>query len=167
MTKVIISVFLSVFLPIFLAAAETGDYQTFPFVRNFEKTDYKAGTQNWDITESGTKIMYFANNGGLLEFDGVNWTLVPISNWTNVRSVLYDRDSGRIYAGAFGEFGYYSYGTEGTLGYTSLMDIFPSGGGLTDTWKIVKSKDGIYFHDDYNIYVFREDRIRKIDMGGG
>ena len=36
---------------------------------NFDKGDYKGGTQNWAVARSHNDWLYFANNYGLLEFD--------------------------------------------------------------------------------------------------
>ena len=92
------------------AAAAICAQAAFPPVRNFEKTEYQAGTQNWDITQNSGKFIYVANNEGLLEFDGEKWTTIPIANYTNVRSVMYDNASGRIYAGIRGNEIYISHG---------------------------------------------------------
>ena len=60
-----------------------------PLVRNFSRDNYKAGAQNWDITQHSSNAMYFANNAGLLEFDGRSWRSYPIVNGTTVHSVHY------------------------------------------------------------------------------
>ena len=41
-----------------------------PEIINYSKQAYKAGTQNWDICQDKNGILYFANNEGLLSFDG-------------------------------------------------------------------------------------------------
>ena len=41
-----------------------------PFVESYAKEEYGYGTQNWDIEQGTNGLMYFANNEGLLEFDG-------------------------------------------------------------------------------------------------
>ena len=38
---------------------------------------YGAENQNWGISQTSDQTMYFANNSGLLEFDGVNWSWQP------------------------------------------------------------------------------------------
>ena len=92
-----------------------------PLVRNFTRSNYNAGTQNWAIAQDKLNTMYFANNVGLLEFDGKKWSTYPIRNGTNVRSILYTPD-GRIYAATFNEFGYYQVLGNGQLEYRSLMN---------------------------------------------
>ncbi|HQW84213.1 MAG TPA: hypothetical protein PK987_07130, partial [Ferruginibacter sp.] len=41
-----------------------------PDIINYSKPLYKAGLQNWDIKQDKNGIVYFANNEGLLSFDG-------------------------------------------------------------------------------------------------
>ena len=61
------------FLLLFLAAMTSAqqNYRGTPFVRNFGKSDYNADTQNWGICQDSRGFIYFANNDGLLSFDGV------------------------------------------------------------------------------------------------
>ena len=77
-----------------------------PPIWNFSKKQYHAGTQNWDATQDSNGVMYWANNEGLLQYDGSRWSCYPVSNKTVVRAVAYDAGS-RIYVGAQGEFGYF------------------------------------------------------------
>lgn len=41
-----------------------------PPVTNFQKRIYQAGTQSWDIAQDAHGMLYFANNEGLLQYDG-------------------------------------------------------------------------------------------------
>lgn len=58
--------------------------------RSFPPTLYKGGTQNWDIEQLPDGQIAFANNYGVLIFDGANWSLFHIRNYTTVRSLYYD-----------------------------------------------------------------------------
>jgi hypothetical protein len=44
-----------------------------PQIINFNKNEFKAGTQTWDIDQDSKGRMYFANNEGLLTYDGTYW----------------------------------------------------------------------------------------------
>lgn len=98
-------------------------YANHPLVRNFQRDTYKAGTQNWAIVQDESNSMYFANNNGLLKFDGKNWATFPIKNGTNVRSLVHTKD-GRFYASTFNDFGYYQKNENGQLEYFSLVTKF-------------------------------------------
>ena len=73
---------------------------------NFPKTEYQGATQSWDISEDERGYLYFANNDGLLEFDGQSWSVYKVANQTIVRSIAC-QIGGRIYAGAQNELGYF------------------------------------------------------------
>ena len=77
-----------------------------PFIKNYNKADYNAGQQNWKIHQGPDGRLYFANNEGILEFDGLNWTLHRLPKRIIARSLFVSED-GRIYAGGFNEFGYF------------------------------------------------------------
>lgn len=40
---------------------------------NYSRRIYASGNQNWKIKQHPNGWMYFANNKGLLEFDGTTW----------------------------------------------------------------------------------------------
>ena len=52
--------------------------QEHPSVMSFAPDSYAAENQNWDIAQTDNQFMYFANNSGLLEFNGSKWALYPI-----------------------------------------------------------------------------------------
>ena len=131
-----------------------------PTIRNYNRTLYNAGTQNWDMIQYKNDWMYFANNKGLLEFDGNKWTSYPIENYTNVRSLCYDEQSDRIYAGAFNEFGYYSRNKFGLLLYHSMVDkVDHNHLNFNEIWNIHKIEKTIYFQGDKEIFQFKDNKI--------
>ena len=48
-----------------------------PFIHNYSRENYRAGSQTWDIEQGKNGMMYFANNDGLLEYDGKHWNIYP------------------------------------------------------------------------------------------
>ncbi len=163
-------ILLSIF---FLFHTDTA-YALHPIVRNFPRKEYKAGTQNWDIAQDNNGEMYFANNSGLLVFDGIRWNTYPIKNHTNVRSLHYDKKNNKIYAGAFNELGYYQYDPETrVMSYQSLKEkIAPSERNFTEIWNIHQLDDIIYFQGDHEVFEYNGDTIlrynfiHKIDVSG-
>ncbi|MEZ4828827.1 MAG: ATP-binding protein [Bacteroidia bacterium] len=90
-----------------------------PYIRNYKPREYQASSANYAIAQDGRGIIYAGNFRGILEYDGVNWRLIPVDNHTMVRSLAAD-DAGSIYAGALGEFGYLAPDSLGSLRYVSL-----------------------------------------------
>lgn len=66
-------------------------------VTNYFQKEYNGGTQSWQIKQQNG-WMYFANNYGLLEFDGNSWQTYGIWNSTVIRSLEIDNE-GTIYVG--------------------------------------------------------------------
>lgn len=127
-------------------------------ISNFPKSVYNAGTQNWDIAQDEEGIMYFANNSGLLQFDGTYWKLFSLTNKTIVRSVAVSPDN-KIYVGGQGEFGYFVRDNRGELKYHSLSHLVPKKYQyFSDVWDIVFSEMGIFFRSAEMVFkVFRND----------
>ena len=85
------SFFYRVFAILFVLLPNTVNSQVkstgLPLINNFTRTTYKASTQNWDITQNTLGFVYFANNDGLLEFDGQHWKVYSVPNKSIVRSI--------------------------------------------------------------------------------
>jgi len=155
-----ITLLLTVFISIFELVA------SHPFVRNFSRDISKAGTQNWDIVQHENDWMYFANNKGLLEFDGSHWKVYPIQNQTPVRSVFFDKQNKRIYTGAYKEFGFYERKKNGVLIYNSLSDKLIKGEKqFTEIWKVHKLRGKYIFQADYSILLYENNHIINIAYG--
>ena len=90
-----------------------------PKIINYSVSDYKAGNQNWAVSQGPGGKMYIGNNRGLLVFDGIHWDLVKLPNNLGVRALYISKD-GRIYVGSFEEFGYFEMDDENDLIYHSL-----------------------------------------------
>ena len=113
---------------------------------------YGAENQNWGISQTSDQTMYFANSSGLLEFDGVNWSLYPVPDNSIVRSVKAVGND--IYTGSYMDFGIWKKNNKNVLEYISLaqkLDIE-----LTDEeqfWKILKLDDWLVFQSYSRIYL--------------
>jgi len=117
---------------------------------------YGAENQNWGISQTSDQTMYFANNSGLLEFDGVNWSLYPVPDNSIVRSVKAVGND--IYTGSYMDFGIWKKNNKNVLEYTSLAQKL--GIELTDEeqfWKIIKLDDWLIFHSYSRIYLVNTD----------
>ncbi len=130
-----------------------------PFVKNYQKSDYAAGTQNWSITQDKQGIMYFGNNEGMLAFDGAIWRKYQLPNKTVVRALTISNND-RIYAGGQGEFGFFCPDRKGQLTYHSLLDKIPkSDRNFEDVWRIIATPEGIFFNTFKAIFQYKNDTI--------
>lgn len=125
-----------------------------PFVYNYPAKNYKAAIQNWAIVQDKRGVLYFANDQGVLEYDGKNWQLIKTANNSAVRSLAIDAQ-GVIYVGGSGEFGYLSPDDAGKLQYISLVNLLPTKDQkFEDVYSTHASEKGVYFHTDNIIFKY-------------
>lgn len=135
-------------------AASGQGYLGTPIVRNFTRNQYGAGTQNWDIEQTKQGLIAVANNDGMVVYDGARWTLHPIANATNVRSIAV-ADDGRIYAGGQNELGYYAVDAGSNLTYYSLKALIPEAfREFEDIWDIVLHDSRVFFRSVSHIFIY-------------
>ena len=94
--------------------------QLLPPIQSYSPDEYNAANQNWDITQSEEKDIFFANNDGLLKFNGSGWTIYNSPNGSIVRSVKAVKN--RVYAGLYEDFGYWEKRLNGKYYFTSLVN---------------------------------------------
>ncbi|WP_281261172.1 triple tyrosine motif-containing protein [Flavobacterium album] len=130
-----------------------GFAQELPPILKYTPEIYNAGNQNWMISQDSGNFMYFANNEGLLEFNGSEWTLYPSPNETILRSVKVINN--RIYTGCYMEFGYWQRQPDGKLKYFSLSksikkDILDD----EQFWNIVQYDRWVIFQSLSQIFIY-------------
>ena len=127
--------------------------QELPPIEIYSPKDIDVANQNWSISQSADRHIYIANNKGLLEFNGANWTLYPSPNETILRAV-YVVDN-LIYTGCYMEFGFWKRNTYGSLDYTSLSTALnvPI---IEDEhfWNIISLDDWILFQSLNRIIIY-------------
>jgi AraC family transcriptional regulator, chitin signaling transcriptional activator len=138
--------------------------QEMPPIVKYKSQFYNAGNQNWMIAQDSQHFLYFANNEGLLEFNGSNWTLYPSPNETIIRSVKIVGE--KIFTGCYMEFGYWERQPNGLLQYASLSQKVASK--LIEDehfWNIISLDDWVLFQSFNRIYVYntKTDSFQFID----
>lgn len=160
--KKYISFFILIFLFCFLETTygqhkkETG----LPFITNYSPKEYRAGQSNWAVIKDDRGVIYFANDNGVLEFDGAAWRLIVLPNQANVRSLAKAPD-GKIYVGGTGSFGYLEADSLGQMRYVSLLPNVPDKyRQFSDVWTVHSMSEGIYFATDRFIFLWNGKNIR-------
>lgn len=153
------SLFVFLFVLSFSFCLKAQDRIGLPQVISYSNLTYKGGTQNWDIAQDKQGILYFANNEGLISFNGSYWKHYPLPNQTIVRSVKIS-DDGKIYVGGQDEIGYFYPNANGALVYHSLKKYIPIGEKqFADVWNIVINKDEVYFRTVNKIFRLKGNKI--------
>ncbi|WP_438480275.1 ATP-binding protein [Oleiharenicola lentus] len=94
-----------------------------PVFRDFRPTEYRGHPQVFDITQGKDGTIFFGNQEGVLEFDGVRWTHTPVPS-AHVYKVELGSD-GRIWAAGNDEFGHMSREASGEWKYYSAIPLLP------------------------------------------
>ncbi|HEX4953492.1 MAG TPA: diguanylate cyclase [Thermoanaerobaculia bacterium] len=105
------------------AAAETSE-RGFPLVQAIQPTVPETEIQNFDVAADPRGLVYVANLGGLLVWDGARWLGLPIGIGETAFSVRTD-ERGRVAVGGVDEIGLLEPGANGALTYTSLVPKLP------------------------------------------
>jgi serine phosphatase RsbU (regulator of sigma subunit) len=138
-----------------------------PFVSNYTAKDYNAFFQNWDAVQDKHGIMYFANNYGVLTFNGNKWDVVSSPNESIIRSLTIASD-GRVVAGGYDQIGFLDTDEKGNLIFSSISDSIHSDyKDFGSVWNMVAEKDVIYFSTDKYILKYQNNKLTKlVDRGG-
>ncbi len=127
--------------------------QDLPPIIKYNTSIYAAGNQNWMISQDKNRFIYFANNEGLLEFNGSTWLLNRSPNESIIRSVKVIGD--KIFTGCYMEFGYWKRHANGQLRYTSLSKSIKQK--LLDDeqfWNIINYEQWVVFQSLSRIYIY-------------
>ncbi len=138
-----------------------------PAIKNYTHADYNAGTEIWDINQDKSGILYFANDEGLLSFDGSNWKIYQMPNKAAIKSLAID-PSGRIYVGGQDEIGYFFPDNNGILKFHSLKALLPQKARqFADIWNIVLFNNEVFFRTIECILELKGNELKTFDAPGG
>jgi ligand-binding sensor domain-containing protein/DNA-binding CsgD family transcriptional regulator len=127
--------------------------QELPPIVKYASATYGAGNQNWMISQDQNHYVFFANNEGLLEFNGAAWELYPSPNETIIRSVKVIGN--KVFTGCFMEFGFWTRQANGKLKYVSLSKTIKSK--ILDDeqfWNILNYDQWVIFQSLNRIYIY-------------
>lgn len=147
------------------AASGSGDVG-YPLLTTYKPHEHGAEPQNWSIAQTTDGLLYFGNTGGVVEFDGVSWRIIPVSNDSAVRSVEVCSD-GRVYVGAQGDFGYLAPDETGQLRFVSLRHALAEDArAFTDVWTIACRAGEVVFHTVSQLMRWNGTELRVMSPAG-
>ncbi len=129
------------------------------FIQNYNQEDYNSSPQNYSVVQDNRGVLYFGNQGEIIEYDGNTWKHIPITNKSFVQSLAVDKQ-GTVYAGALGEFGYLKPDKKGKLEYVSLSSDIDSS--FQYVYNIFTEGDYVYFSSYKYIFKFKNDSLVDI-----
>ncbi len=151
--------FQAIIFSVFIGYAFTGIFAQavnltgLPIIRNYPPSENGGTTQNWAIVQDRRGVMYFANTGGLLEYDGSTWRMIEVENEV-ARTVAID-SAGTIFVGGVDQFGILVPDESGSLKYKSLINFIPvEERDFGDVWTIWPVNEGVYFQTKSHIFFY-------------
>jgi len=130
--------------------------QELPPIQVYAPDDYQAGNQSWALTQGERGFLYAANNKGLLEFNGGQWTLYPSPNETIIRCV--QAHDGKIYSGCYMDFGVWDRDDLGVLRYKSLSDSVRDEMVADEHfWNILVHRQKLIFQSLDQVFIYHPD----------
>ena len=145
-----------------------------PEITNYPPEVNGGLTSNWGITEGPNGKLYFANNYGVLIYDGKSWSNIILDNNDTARSITTDK-SGNIIVGSRGSFGFISNDGNGDPIYKSLnkylddknyknRDIIYETFSLNDGQIFFRSLNNLFFYKDKKIKVIKKFNKKKFGV---
>ena len=132
-----------------------------PLINYYGPRDYESEPQNLAILQDKRGIIYAANNSGtILEFDGVKWRHIIISNKLPVESLAED-EKGQIYVGGTKDFGFLIPDSNGSLHFRSLLNyVDERNRNFTWVTPVTATEDGIYFQTQQSLFRWQNNRMK-------
>ena len=118
-----------------------------PKLTCYNKKDYHAGRQNWDVDIDKDGIVYFGNSEGLLYNIYGEWRFKTMSKKGIIRSVLADNDT--IWCGGK-EYGYFTKHTDDFI-FHSLGELE-----YDQVWDIISFEDSIVYLSETQLIYYNK-----------
>lgn len=155
------------FLLLVLCATIFVRAQQKPHVINYKRAQYGAANKNWGVAQDEKGVMYFANDAGLLESDGMGWHLYTRPENALVRALAV-RSHQVIYTGGDDELGCWRRDCTGQLSYTSFRDLLPEDHpGNESFWRVGIDGEHVYFQSFSHIYSYDGHSLKTFSLPRG
>ena len=165
--KIIVSALLYSCMPVLLPAQQiksnAASEKGLPFITNYRYQDYNGDGVNWWTAEDEKGVMYFANNKGVLVYDGTQWELIKTTGSGETRSLVKGKD-GKIYVGTNSDLGFIAAGEKGKLQFVSLKGKIPEKyRNFQEVWEAGKTSTYIYFRTNKYFFIWDYNSFRVLE----
>ncbi len=166
LSTVMMLIMLLLGFPLGSAAPIHGEEPGFKYHRNYTYQDYRHQQQNRGILQAENGMIYAANQGGVLEYDGVSWRVLQVPGYNPVYSLAMDK-KGTLYVGGYNKLGRLVAGAQGDFTYKSLLN---GKEGKPRKFKEVQSAHatthGVYFRTLRYLFRWHEEKLTAISGNG-
>ena len=131
-------------------------------IRNFTPSEYGGySRQIWTIAQSKSGLLYFGNESGVLEFDGVNWNLIPAASGTTIRCLAISGST--LYVGGKGDFGYLEKRVGQSFDYVSLSSRLELRD-FSDVWSCAAANEAVFFLSSKMIFRYHNNKVDSFGL---
>jgi len=125
----------------------------------YTSEDFNVLPQNWCVTQDQRGLMYFGNSNCVLEYDGVTWRKIFVTNQSNVRSLDVDQQN-NIFVGAYNELGLLTPDKKGKLHYKTLTHSIDSQYvDFGDVWNTHCIGEEVFFLTEKTIFRYKNQQF--------
>ncbi len=137
-----------------------------PYLQNFAPKEYGGYQENYAVARDQRGLVYFGNNWGVLQYDGVSWRLIKTGKETTVLALEPD-STGAMFVGQENGFGYLAPDSLGDLQFVALDERLDDGDSpVGDIWKVHATRQGIFFYSLKRIYHWADDSLSVLPITG-
>lgn len=129
---------------------------------HYNRNDFKADPQFWNMCENNDGTLIFGNNDGALVFDGEHWQKIYLPNNSSVRGMVKTR-KGVLYVGGYNEFGTIQKNKFGKYFYKSLISKFHlEDKNLENLWQVHQFGEQIIYRSFSELIVISGNRATQL-----
>ena len=133
------------------------EFMGMPLVTNFLTEEIGASSQNWAMTQDNRGVMYIANNSGIIAYNGKQLKLISYPDLAGIRCISRDKH-GKIYVGAYSNFGYLAADGKNNLKFVSLVNRLPDKyQNYGETWNIHNFNNELLVETDKYLFYIKSD----------
>jgi len=141
-------------------AGQTVSGHGYPFITNISAEEYDGHVQNWGFTTDDEGMLFVANTGEVLRYDGVRWHSISVPG-RRTFSITSDSD-GTVFVGGAGDFGYISRSSRThsrSYEYVSLLPGVADTLNIENIWGVVAAEPGVFFHSNRYVFFYDGDQV--------
>jgi signal transduction histidine kinase/CheY-like chemotaxis protein len=133
-----------------------------PFIRQYQIRDVGVVGQIWAVLQDPRGVLWVGTSFGLAEFDGAHWRRHQIGPVSVVRSLAMD-ETGRLYVGSSGRFGFMEPDAQGELRFKDLSGGVPEDiRDFSDVWRTFVTETGVYFQTEVAVFRWHDGKVTAV-----
>lgn len=141
--------------------------QGYKFIRYYSDLEYDHAPQNWGVIQDRNGVLYFANQGGVLEYDGVTWRVHYIEGSSYIIRSLAIDESGMVFVGGNNQIWRLTPDTKGMMqlkSFTRYLHNEDKEFGTVFGTHVVDNK--VYFRAKEFLFVWDREKMTTLKTAG-